>query len=81
MLPLRNEHFKKPFTPKTFLNNLSGPPTMERNCISCGRSIKAIKGSVVLKCPACPSTEISRCADCRAAGTPYTCSSCGFTGP
>ncbi len=54
---------------------------MEQNCVSCGHSIKAIKGSLSFKCPACANVDITRCADCRVSGKIYICPGCGFTGP
>lgn len=53
----------------------------EKPCVSCGKKISAIKGSLTFKCPSCGDETIYRCAPCRSAGRAYVCKGCGFGGP
>ncbi|MFH0961356.1 MAG: zinc finger domain-containing protein [archaeon] len=50
-------------------------------CVSCGKKVAAIKGSLTFMCPSCGNETIRRCFPCRKAGRLYTCKGCGFVGP
>jgi hypothetical protein len=50
-------------------------------CTTCGVSVGSAAIWVEFKCPECKKARIIRCEKCKRLENPYTCSSCGFTGP
>jgi predicted RNA-binding Zn-ribbon protein involved in translation (DUF1610 family) len=52
-----------------------------KKCSTCGRSVVSEKLWVEFRCPACRKETIVRCEKCKRLENPYTCKSCGFTGP
>ena len=50
-------------------------------CIGCNKHIMPGDKNVKFNCPECNNELIWRCGSCREAAAPYSCKSCGFSGP
>lgn len=53
----------------------------ELKCLSCGKRISNISGTVKFQCPSCGKYEMIRCKPCRVQARKYKCPECGFEGP
>jgi len=53
----------------------------KKRCISCGKELTNLKGSVIMPCPGCGKQEIARCFYCRRQAARYNCPECRFSGP